>query len=820
MRRALTALICSLAVVPAFATGSPVSAQPRRTASAGILELVGHGYGHGIGLSQWGAYGYAVDHGWSAEQILAHYYGGTVAGTIDPGNITVRLMNLDDKQTAVVHDHAQLAVDGVGGGPWPSVVAREVAPNSYSVWARADARVCPGAADDLAGWTLVASGLVSVTIRTATDTSASADYADLLAVCEPSGQVRSYRGSIRAVNGNAGENRTVNDVPIEQYLRPIVASEMSASWASAGGGRGMQALQAQAVAARSYGTAEKKYSYAKTCDLTCQYYRGAAWRSSVSGSYNRVEQAATDMAVAATANVVRRVGSTSGPVAYAMFAASSGGWTAASTLGFPAVPDLGDATPANPNHTWTASVTYGVLSQAWPAIGTFTGITITKRSGEGDLGGRVLNMTVDGTNGSVAITGDQFRRAVGLKSNWFAVTDGSSEAPSPSPTPAPAAGGGVDPCVGQKAPPAAAGSESAPAARLQAMTPVRLVDTREGFGAALAPLGRGCTLVVDPAVADGATAVAINITSVNTVDNGFITAYPCDAGRTLAATVQPIVGLVVGGAALVPLAADGTFCLFTNVPTDVVVDLFGVFAPDAAGRFEPVVPQRRYDSRPSGSRVPGGSIVRVDMRANGAPVDATAVALTVHALDPVAGAYVTVWPCDAAQPFVSGANVAAGGSITNHVEVALGASGEVCLFSNASTHLAVDMSGWYGPSATTDFYATTPFRLADTREGQGWSGMFSRNVDRSISVTSVGALPDASRVRAVAGQFTAVDATAGGYVTVHPCQSPVPDLSMLRHPAQLNVAVLVTGITDGTGRWCVTTSSATHIVIDITGWFG
>ena len=69
-------------------------------------------------------------------------------------------------------------------------------------------------------------------------------------------------------------------------------------------------------------------------------------------------------------------------------------------------------------------------------------------------------------------------------------------------------------------------------------------------------------------------------------------------------------------------------------------------------------------------------------------------------------------------------------------------------------------------------------------------------------------------------QITAVDAVGSGYVTVHPCQVPVPDLSMLRYVTTRNVAVLVTGGTDDAGRWCLTSSATTHLVIDVTGWFG
>ena len=414
-----------------FPTGSFTGVTPARlmdtrvSPTPGSLVLDGHGSGHGYGLSQWGAYGYAVDFGWSSAQILNHYYGGTVSGTVPlDTTIGVRLQNLDNLQTAVVNSNGLLVVDGVAGGPWRSVLTREVAPSVYAVWARTDAQVCPAATGDpvASGWTLVAPSVTTaVNIRTQADVATTA-FADLVAVCEPSGKVRSYRGLIRAINGTDGENRTVNELPIEHYLRAVIAKEMSPSWASAGGGRGAQALQAQAVAARSYGLAEKRYSYAKTCDLVCQYYQGAAYRNSVGGSYIAVEYPSTDAAVVATAGVVRRVGDTSGPIAYTMFAASTGGWTrpgVGALMPFPSVLDEGDATPGNPSHNWTVTLTGAAISAKYPSIGTFLSITVLARNGIGEWGGWVSSLRVNGTAGSVTVSGASFRTAFGLKSAWF-----------------------------------------------------------------------------------------------------------------------------------------------------------------------------------------------------------------------------------------------------------------------------------------------------------------------------------------------------------------------------------------------------------------
>ena len=108
-----------------------------------------------------------------------------------------------------------------------------------------------------------------VEVHTLADSSTVPDYHQMLATCEPSGTVRWYRGTIRALNDQTGANRTVNELPLEQYLRTVIAMEMSPGWASAGGGKGAQALQAQAVAARSYALSYRWYPYADVCDMTC-----------------------------------------------------------------------------------------------------------------------------------------------------------------------------------------------------------------------------------------------------------------------------------------------------------------------------------------------------------------------------------------------------------------------------------------------------------------------------------------------------------------------------------------------------------------------
>ena len=784
------------------------------------MSLDGHGNGHGLGMSQWGAYGYAVDSGWSATQILEHYYGGTVAGTVPTDTtIAVRLMKLDNAQTAVVSGTGGLLVDGVPGGPWRSVVAREVSPPGsavvYSVWARSDVQSCPSGDGDpvAAGWTLIAPAVAAtVTIRTQVDSSATTNYSDLAAACEPGGTVRSYRGLIRAVNGTDGENRTVNEVPIEQYLRAVVAKEMSPGWATAGGGRGAQALQAQAVAARSFGLAETRYSYARTCDLTCQYYIGAASRpSATSTSFTAVEHPATDAAVQATAGVVRRVSSATGPIALAMFAASSGGWTSAGPGGlvpFPAVIDAGDSTPLNPNYNWSTSLTGSAIAAKYPDIGTFVSLTVLARNGLGEWGGRVTSVKITGSVGSVTRTGDQFKSTFGLKSNWFNVRGSTATT--------------IDACAGRSAPVVGSAPPVAGAARYTPIDPVRLIDTRNGIGTAAQPVAAGCTLVVDPGLDASATAVAVNLTSVEPSVAGFVTAYPCGVDRPTASVVQAVANRTIAGASVVPLGADGTFCIYTYSATHLLVDLFGSYAPSAGQKFEPVSPSRLFDSRRSGNRLSEGTVVTIPVTGTApgmAPIGATGAALSVQAVDPVGAGFVTVFPCSQQVPQVSSLNVVRGGNIANHVEVALSTSGAVCVFVSTGMHLLVDLSGWYGAGATTEFHAITPVRALDTRNNIGLSGAFAAGSNRALQLAGTLGLPSPTSLRAVIAEVTAVSPSAVGFLTVHPCVAAMPEVSVVQTWPSANAASAVIGADDQAGRWCIATSTATHVLVDVSGYF-
>lgn len=387
------------------------AAVPAKASIQGQVTFAGHGYGHGRGLSQWGSLGYAVDQGWNHRQILAHYYGGTDVGSVPNADITVELVSRRGQQ--VVFYGKQVRINGVALGDVAVRVRREAA-GQFAF------DVGPGCAGPFRS----ASGVVPSGLQVYSTAAPTA--AGVLKVCDAGGTMRGYRGLFQVVEAS-GQLAVVNKLPIEDYLMGVVPRESPSSWGTAGGGKGMNALRAQAVAARSYAMSGAWKPYARTCDTTsCQVY-GGTLTVAADGRMTSLEYPTTNQAIAETAGEVRQ---RNGVVMRTEFSASSGGWTAGGT--YPAVQDRGDGTSANPHRNWTVAIDAGVLASR---LGTaaITGIAVAQRNGLGADGGRVLSVAVDTTAGRRTFTGNQVRSALGLKSDWFSISyDGESYAHSAS----------------------------------------------------------------------------------------------------------------------------------------------------------------------------------------------------------------------------------------------------------------------------------------------------------------------------------------------------------------------------------------------------
>lgn len=387
LRRRLVAALAATGTALALPGLLPTAAH---AADASDVVLVGHGWGHGRGAGQYGAYGYVVDFGWPYTKVLDHYYGGTRMATMGNPTIGVRLLTTASDTWLTSAKDFTIGGYRVSAGSGARILW-DTTRNAWRLQTKYD-----GCTGSTVAWETNAKSTTASLVAPGTT------LADTLVVC---GNGRGYLGTFSWVR-DGSSTRLVNNVPMESYLRGVVPSESPASWGDARNGWGIEALKVQAVAARSYAWAEHRYSYAKTCDTTsCQVYGGLTYKG-VS-----VADPRTDKAIRATAGQVRV--NSSGVVQLTEFSSSTGGYTAGGT--FPAIRDDGDR--HSPNHTWTVRVPGASIASSY-GVGTFKQLAVVSSNGLGG-GGRVLSLDVVGTSRTVRTTGTDFAARFGLKSSWF-----------------------------------------------------------------------------------------------------------------------------------------------------------------------------------------------------------------------------------------------------------------------------------------------------------------------------------------------------------------------------------------------------------------
>ena len=400
-------LMGSLLMVAPEAPASTVT-EVLRPDTAGNIGLEGRGFGHGIGMSQWGAYG-AASRGLSTASILDFYYPGTASATLPDRLVRVLLSGLDPQATTVI---ARGTMTLTWNGQTISLPAINPATRvAVSRW-----RLVPNSA--AAGLLLQVqdAGAPAFTTyaRSVATEGSFASSANLVRAHLAVGTQREYRGTIRGFRTTT-TMVTINDVMMEQYLRGVVPAEMPSSWSA-------QALAAQAVAARTYAAYERATrttNASDICDSTsCQVYRGLADYTDTGGLIASTEAASTDAAVAGSKGQIRTY---SGSVAFTQYSASNGGYSVAGSTPYTvARSDPYDGAIANSANRWTTTITATQVSQAWPVVGQLTTVTVTGRDGLGPWGGRVTGIRIVGTQGSVDVSGHAFARALGLRSTLFA----------------------------------------------------------------------------------------------------------------------------------------------------------------------------------------------------------------------------------------------------------------------------------------------------------------------------------------------------------------------------------------------------------------
>lgn len=376
--------------------GAPVIASPGLAVPKGATVVVhGRGYGHGHGMSQYGAQG-AAKQGRSTRQILGFYYPRTKSGHVG-GSVRVLITESIGRSTTVVARRG-LAVHDLTTGRTTKAPAKGPASRA-TLWKMSGA----------------SGGRTRVSYRTGAwhlwrtfkgNGEFRSSKASLTLVL-PHNRV-TYRGTLRSLGpiSRTTHRITVNKVSLEGYVQGVVPREMPSSWRPA-------ALRAQAVAARTYAAFEVRDSSDprfNLCDSSsCQVYGGKS-----------AEVASTNRATSATAGQVRTY---RGEPAFTQFSASNGGRLAKGSQPYlVAKPDPYDTKSVDPYTSWQVRVTARKIQHTWPALGTLTSIEVTGRDGNGKWGGRISSLTLHGTKTDKDLSGDDFRSQLGLRSTWLDFT--------------------------------------------------------------------------------------------------------------------------------------------------------------------------------------------------------------------------------------------------------------------------------------------------------------------------------------------------------------------------------------------------------------
>jgi stage II sporulation protein D len=369
----LSALLLALAL-PAAASARYENSAAFKAVKAKAWVVNGAGFGHGVGMSQYGAYGYAK-HGFKYDQILTHYYTGTTIGTTSDRSVRVLL-----------RDGARsVAFRGAG-----SACGASLSPNKGYVAKRKGTGVVlqnkKGRRVARCGAAMTAAGSPEFTLA----------------------GKGTYRGSLE-VRASGSSLQAINVVEIEDYVRGVVSRESPASWP-------LEALKAQAVAARSYGlsTGIRGGTFDLYDDTRSQAYGGAA-----------AETAKTDQAVSSTRLQVVMY---AGKIAQTFFFSTSGGHTENnefSSLGFgqPAIPylrgvdDPYEADAGSPYEHWKRKFSIGRMNSALHSIGLrgkLKNIAVTQRGASP----RIVRANLIGTGGTTTVNGPQLRDALALPDTW------------------------------------------------------------------------------------------------------------------------------------------------------------------------------------------------------------------------------------------------------------------------------------------------------------------------------------------------------------------------------------------------------------------
>lgn len=362
-----------------------------------------------------------------------------------------------------------------------------------------------------------------------------------------------------------------------------------------------------------------------------------------------------------------------------------------------------------------------------------------------------------------------------------------------------------------------------------AVQPLRLADTRVGYGAYGFTAIDANTIRVDithrPGVPTDASAAVINLTVVDSTGPNFVVAFPTGTRVPSSSNVNTdSAGQIVANLVHVKVGDGGSIDIRMLHPVDVVIDLVGVYVPvggpEADGRLVtlPDGARRVIDTRQRGYTVDPRTTTTVDVSGAGVPTDAAAVVVTITVVDAQPGFW-TAFTSGGAVPGVSTMNIDGPGQ-TRAAQAIIGLDGgtpAIDVFATNRGHLLVDVIGWFtGPTAPLDtaglFVPTAPQRMLDTRLSRALAPWAQSTYEVPTGSPFNG-------VSAVAMNITALEAWSPGFITAYPAGVDRPGSSNLNLTGSQQIVANHAIVSVSARGAALYTNAGAHMIADVAGWY-
>jgi hypothetical protein len=370
--------------------------------------------------------------------------------------------------------------------------------------------------------------------------------------------------------------------------------------------------------------------------------------------------------------------------------------------------------------------------------------------------------------------------------------------------------------------PTSVAAERAPAQAVAAgstvllpVTPCRLFDSRETRHAGRLDASSWRVQVTQRCnIPVGARAAALSIVATNTWGPGFVTAWPSGSTRPTVSSLNYVAGSTVSNSAVVQLGGGGAIDVYTHAPADVVVDVTGVFVdasgPATAGRYVPATPVRLLDTRTTAQR--GSSELRIALPA-GVPADATALAVSVTAVDAASAGFLTVYPAGTTRPFVSVVNTDQQNRTRASLALVPVTSDGFVVYRHMPTDVVIDFWGWF-TGATAE--ASTAGLFVPQAPVRAWDSRMSHDPVHAGGTVEKSLAPPGSS--AIIANVTVAEPVGAGFASIFAAGTARPFVSSVNyrwtHP--VGALTLTRVSTRGVG---VHSSAGVHVIVDVAGSF-